>query len=165
MEDNNGKCEERTWMSSPWATYCHKLQALLGDDPDIDVRFEDETCTVKLLVNGTDKAEALEALLPAVKNCGGKEVCVKVIPANRQETPADLLKAALFGNPNFAFIQKVEGAFSNTLTYVVFKKKVAQYWNDNLGDLHGNENTLYQELAKELFEAGEGVLYCTDTEE
>ena len=56
----------------------------------------------------------------------------------------------------------IEGVFVNPIHYCVFKKEVAQYWGDNLGDPHGNVSTLYQEIAKDIFGESGGVIFCTD---
>ena len=50
---------------------------------------------------------------------------------------------------------------TNPLTYVVLKKEVVQFFNDNLNDIHGLETTLYQTIAKDVFD-GTGVFFCTD---
>ena len=166
-DNKKGKCEmEKTRMSAPWVEYYNKVKALLGDDPDIVVEYDEDARKIKVFVNGTEKADALAQLLPAEKEFGNIKVTTAVIPANTQTyDKADLLKYALAGNPNFAYMQSVDGILSNRISYVVFKKKVAQYWNDNLGDINGNVSTLYQELAKEIFGAGDGILYCTDNED
>ena len=80
-------------------------------------------------------------------------------------TKAQLYNAAFSGNAAFVNTIPVEGVFTNPILYVVFEKEVVQYFNDDLGDPHGNRSTLYQELAKEVFPEHDGVLYCTDVEE
>lgn len=153
-------------LSAPWVSYWHKVKALLGDDPDIQLEYNDLENKIKVLVNGVAKADALTQLLPAEKTFGNVTVRTVVVPANLQQADrADLIKDALTGNPNFAFMQKITGISTNRYAYVVFKKKVAQYWNDNLGDLHGNVSTLYQDLAKEIFGGDDGIMYCTDNAE
>lgn len=157
---------ERVRMSSPWVTYWHKLEALLKDDPDITMEFDENAYKIKIYVEGAEKADALTQLLPAEQHFGNVTLYTVVIPANTQTyDKADLIEYALRGNPNFAFMQKIVGISSNRYAYVVFKKKVAQYWNDNLGDLHGNVSTLYQDLAKEIFGGDSGIMYCTDNED
>lgn len=167
MEEKKGKCEmNKVKKTSPWVEYYNKVKALLGGDPDITVEFDEEAMKLKIYVTGTEKADALAQLLPAEKEFGNVKVYTVVIPANTQTyDKADLIWFAMNGNPNFAFMQKVEGIFSNKIAYIVFKKRVAQYWNDNLGDLHGNVSTLYQDLAKDIFGDGDGILYCTDNVE
>lgn len=157
---------EKVRMASPWVTYWHKLKAMFEDDPDITMEYDEDAIKIRMFVEGAAKADALTQLLPAEQNFGGVTLRTVVIPANTQTyDKADLIEYALRGNPNFAFMQKIEGISSNRYAYVVFKKKVAQYWNDNLGDLHGNVSTLYQDLAKEIFGGDGGIMYCTDNVE
>ena len=75
-----------------------------------------------------------------------------------------MFRKAFEGNPAFSYAVTVGGISSNDFNYVVFKNKVVQYWNDNLGDINGNESTLYQEIAKDIFEDCTGIYFCTDTE-
>ena len=65
----------------------------------------------------------------------------------------------------FSYVEEVTGIFSNPITYVVFVNEVVQYYNDNLSDIHGLRSTLYQEIAKDIFETRLGVYYCTDLPE
>ena len=115
-----------------------------------------------LRVSNTDKAAALSELLPEEKDFGGESIRVTVIPANKTLTKAELLGEALKGNPNFSRMMTVRIGSTNSYNYAIFKKRVAQYWNDNLGDPHGNVSCLYQDLAKEVFGDVGGVMYCTD---
>ena len=78
-----------------------------------------------------------------------------------------LFNAAFEGNPVYAFGYPVEGILSNTITYIVFKNCVVQFFNDNLNDLYGNISTLYQDIAADIFANNhdiQGVFYCTDVE-
>ena len=43
----------------------------------------------------------------------------------------------------------------------VFAKEVVQYWNDSLSDPYGKVSTLYQDIAKDIFEDTDGVMFCT----
>ena len=149
-------------ISAPWVTYAHKIKAMFGEDPDIRIQYDDVENKITLRVDGTDKAAALVQLLPAEKTISGTTVRIDVVPSNKQQTKADLIEDALKGNPIFSKILKVNPGSGNTFTYAVFRKKVCQFWDDNLGDPHGNISTLYQELAREIFGEDDGILYCTD---
>ena len=152
-------------IASPWVIYYHKLNALFGKDPDIRLDYNDETKTVKMYVTGTEKADAIQKLLPEGVFFGGVELKIVVIPANKdvEERRIDLIEKALKGNPIFDEIIHVDSIFSNDLSYVMFKREVAQFFNDNLGDPHGNASYLYADLARDIFGTteGDGVMFST----
>lgn len=147
-------------LSAPWYTYGKKIDALFGKDPDIKVSIEDDGTRIKLYVTGIGKAYALTRLLPTTKEFGEVTVRIDVIPANT-DSKIDLIEEAFAGNPVLSFIDRNQ-LQTNPLNYVVFRNEVVQFYNDQLDDVHGNLNTLYQELAKEILGKGEGVYYCTD---
>ena len=126
---------------------------------------------IHLYVDKQRKADALATLIPATVTFGNITLQINIVPANGALstttglTNAQLFENALEGNGAFAFVKWITGIFSNNLTYVVFKNKVVQYFNDNLGDVYGNCNTLYQDIAKNIFGEIEGVYYCTDVEQ
>lgn len=151
-------------LSSPWANYYKKIVALFGEDPDIKIVYDEDENLLKLFVDGTDKAEAIDGLLPEEKVFGNVTMKIAIIPANTEMTKVDMFRKAFEGNPAFSYAVTVGGISSNDFNYVVFKNKVVQYWNDNLGDINGNESTLYQEIAKDIFEDCTGIYFCTDTE-
>lgn len=150
-------------LSSPWVLYYRKLEALFGNDPDIEVEFDEDEYEIKLYVDNISKADALSQLLPDYKAFGNLKVLISVIPSNSSQWKAHLIPEAFKGNPAFKDMQIVEGIMSNPVCYVIFKKEVVQYPSDNLGDIHQITSTLYQDIAKELIDI-EGVCYCTDIE-
>lgn len=89
---------------------------------------------------------------------------IEVIAANEEVSLISLYKAAFAGNPIVSYIETVDG-FGNPLNYIVFEKEVVQYFNDNLGDIHGIESTLYQDLAEEVFDEHDSIFFCTDIED
>ena len=137
--------------SSPWVSYVHKLQALFGPDPEITVRYDEDRGAVYLKVHGYDKAKALEHLLPAVVTFGIVSIDVIIVPDNNEPDIVELYRKALDGNPLFSKVisLKPEGS-SNAFNYVMFKKEVVQFWDDNLSDPHGNITTLAQNIAGEV---------------
>ena len=166
--------EVRMKISPPWITYINQLNALLQHDKDIHIEYDNNELEVKVYVDNGAKAAALDRLLPDEVEFGNVTLYVCVIPANdvfddldANSSPKQLFDIAFDGNPVYAFSKEITGIFSNKLTYVVFKNRVVQFFNDNLNDIYGNVSTLYQELAHEVFaeEATRGVCYCTDIEE
>ena len=152
-------------LSAPWVTFYREIGALLGDDPEITLSLDDANNNIKVYVDNPDKAEALQALLPSERTFGNVTVTITIIPANNlAESRASLFRRAFEGNPAFAYEQSSEkGLYS--FSYIVFKNKVVQFFNDNLQDVNGNCSTLYQEIAKNVFGEQEGIFFCTDTEE
>ena len=161
-------------MSPPWILYVSQINALFSNDPDITIEYDNDSVEVKLYVNNNKKAAALMYLLPFEKEFGNVTLDIIIIPSNHNAvekvdltTAKEYFEAAFENNPVFAFTHVVQGIFTNTLTYVVFKNRVVQFFADNLNDIHGNISTLYQELAKDVFNKDviPGVLFCTDIEE
>lgn len=149
-------------ISAPWILYYKAIEALFAKDQAVETAYDDENKTIRLYVDGDLKTEALSKLLPQEKNFGGVVVKIEVIPANKLKTTTDLFKAAFNGNYAFAYIKEGTYPLSNKVCYIVFKKGVVQYWVDNLGDINGNISTLYEDLARTVFEDS-GVFFCTES--
>lgn len=156
---------EQIKMAPPWVSYVNAIVAMFEKDPDVEVIYDNDNMGVKLYVNGTAKAEALTKLLPTEKTFGNVTLTVTVVPANNNsDDPIKLFRDAFYGNEAVSDIwtAPMEVTQSNPFTYVVFQKEVVQYYNDNLGDAHGNRSTLYEEIAREIFENHPGIYFCTD---
>ncbi len=164
----------RLKISPPWVTYVNKLEALFDPDPMIafNVNYNaPEGPSVVLATNDGDKATALANILPMEKEFGGVTLSITVSGpfSNRAFTSKkELFETAFKGNPAFAYAicPSDDGYMWISVTYVVFKNCVVQFFNDNLNDCHGIISTLYQDIAAEIFgDAGvSGVYYNTDIE-
>lgn len=161
----------RLKISPPWVTYMNKLQALFDGDPQLAFNIDYENMTVALAGNNGEKNAALQRLLPTEKKFGN--ITLKIIIdgpiANIAfHTQKDLFDTAFAGNPAYAYSVSPadEGYWFFSMTYVVFKNHVVQFFNDNLNDCHGLISTLYQDIAAEIFEDAElsNVYYNTDIE-
>lgn len=165
----------RLKISPPWITYLNQIKVMFGNDPDIDVTYDNDEKEIKLLVNNSEKAEAISNLLPVEKTFGNVKLKITVVPANGQKTNSgvidypNLFDIAFDRNPIYAFSKQIDGIWFPSCTYVVFKNKVVQFFNDNLNDIHGNVTTLYENIARDLFaESAQDlnmVYFCTDIEE
>lgn len=151
---------ERLQLSPPWVEFATEVMELFKEDPDVEAKYIDEERRLKLYVDDTDKLNALAQLLPKEKTFGNEKLEIELVPSNRVMTTADLFCRAFKGNPAVVDIETVD-VFSNPITYVSFKKEVVQYYNDNLGDLHGNKSTLMECIARDVFDVS-GVSFCTD---
>lgn len=149
-------------LSPPWITYVKEVMALFGEDPEIKILYNNDECKLELMVDNHDKAEALTELLPTEKAFGNVTLKISVIPCNNLKSAPDLFRKAFNGNPAFHDMVTYSKAFMDTVTYVIFKKKVVQFFNDDLSDAHGNMSTLYKDIAKDVLGEKAGVFFCTD---
>lgn len=150
-------------LSAPWVIYFRELKALFGDDPAINVTYDEDNMIIKLFVVGASKADAIAQLLPTEKTFGNVTVKIAVIPANALgESKMTLFQKAFDGNPAVSYLQSIPGLYNNELHYVVFEPEVVQYYNDSLGDINCIESTLYQDIAKRVFGEQDGIFFCTD---
>lgn len=165
---------ERLKISPPWFTYINKLMALFDGDPEIAFNIISESGEdpeVIIATNNGDKATALARLLPDEKKFGNVTLKIGIDASfsNRVfPTAKELFETVFSKNPAFAYcvVPADEGYWFLDFCYVVFKNCVVQFFNDNLDDCHGIISTLYQDIAKELFEEANlyNVHYCTDIE-
>ena len=149
-------------ICSPWVKYVKGLQAMFAEDNGVGVVFDEDANEVKLLVDNSFKAEALMQILPAEKQFGNVTLKVTVVPGNAAPTVGELYGLAFAGNPILKGIYPVTGVFTNPITYVMFEKKVVQYFIDDMSDIYGNRSTLYQTIAEETFNKNDGVFFTTD---
>lgn len=149
--------------SPPWDKYVNELRAMFERDDDIKIEYNEDDLVVSLLVQGQAKADALQKLLPCEKEFGNVTLNVRIVPDNKEENPAELFRLAFMGNPVVTEVIPVSGPFD--AAYVLFKKEVVQYFDDNMGDIHGMTSTLFQEVAKDIFNQQDHVFYCTDVKE
>ena len=162
----------RLKLSPPWVTYMHELMALFDGDPQIAFNVSPSEQEVTISCNNGDKCAALAKLLPSQKKFGNVVFTINIDGpmSNRAfKTDKELFETAFKGNPAFAYAvaPAEENYWYPTMTYVVFKNCVVQFFNDNLNDCHGIVSTLYQDIALDVFEAygSEGVCFNTDIEQ
>lgn len=152
-------------LSAPWVTYYEKLHLLFEKDPEVYMALkqnEDEDKKIEIYVNNCYKAEAISKILPSYVSFGSVIVPIIVIPGNEEkEEWIDLFMDAFDGNTIIDGIVQDTG-LTRDMNYVVFKKEVAQYYNDNIQSVDGFSSTLYEDIAREIFkDAPTGTFFCT----
>jgi len=157
----------KTKLSPPWIEYVNKIRSLFEKDPEISIKFDEPVMNLRIYVDNSDKYDALTRLLPEEKVFGGAALMITVIPANKDEHKDNryYLKKLFQGNKAVTAIEDMTGIASNPMTFIVFEKKVIQYWSDNLGDINGMKSTLMEEIARDVFENADGVFFNTNTDE
>lgn len=160
------KEEKKVGLTAPWITLFNEYKAMFAKDPNVKVAFEeykDDRKYITLYVTGDKKAKALEKLLPSEVKFGNIVVKIVVKLANKlaDEDIVQLFREAFDGNEAVSSIQIISNPFVLKAAYIVFKKKVVQFYNDNFTDINGNCSTLYQEIAKDIFEIHDEICFCT----
>lgn len=152
-------------LSAPWYTFYKKINALFELDPEVNVDFDDAKMIIKVYVGNAEKAEALYKLLPQQRMFGDVVVKVNVIPANKLKDSAYSIASNAFrGNPAVDDVLKID-TYYGQMCYVQFAKDVVQFYNDDLSDPRGLCSTLYQDIAKDVFETPNNLFYCTAPKE
>lgn len=152
--------------SAPWVTYYREVDALFKKDEEVFVVFDEENVELRIYVNNQSKASAIQYLMPTEKEFGNVILKIEVIPANgmrmRNVDETNILDIVCDAFRENDAVYTVTGVMSMfDLIYVIFRKEVVQYFDDNLGDINGNCSTLYEVIARDVFR-DVGVKFCTD---
>ena len=151
-------------LSAPWQIFYKELSELFKKDPEIHIVYDTDEQEISLYIENQVKADALAEILPEELSFGSVKVQINIIPTNEnsRRSVGSLYEDAFYKNPIVNEVVTLDGIMTNPITYVIFKKEVVQYYNDDLGDAHGMCSTLYQDMAYRVFEEKEGVFFCTD---
>ena len=147
--------------ASPWIEFYREMQILFDRDPDIEVVWHDSEKEIKIYVDGGVKAEALEKHLPVEKDFGGEKIRITVVPSNNTALKSCKPQGLVDVFNNNGAVCYIEKSGPLNAYYIVFKKEVVQYDDDNLGDIHRLRSVLMEDIARRIFEDA-GVFFCTD---
>lgn len=152
-------------LSAPWQIYYKELSKLFEEDEEVHIIYDQEEQNIDIYVDNEAKADAMYAVLPQVKEFGNVILNINVIPANKpnlRRSKGSTYEDLFCGNPIVDDIITIDGIMTNPITYIIFKKEVVQYYNDDLGDAYGQCSTLYQDIAKRIFCEESGIFFCTN---
>ncbi len=176
----------RLKLSPPWVLYYKKLSALFDEDKTIKIIFDEDNMEIKIYSYLEEKFKALSFLLPNNVSFGDVNLKITVVPYNMEDDSLTLntvikkfktedivtCQAAVkilfepdtvIGNQHVKNLEFVLTPYGEFL-YVIFRKEVIQYYEDNLSDFYGNCSTLCETIAKEIFKDITGVFFCTSNE-
>jgi len=157
-------------IEAPWETWSKKLKAMFDDDPEITVSdvFQsdngmDTDYSVAIQCVNHSKFIALDRLLPRIKEFGNVTLGIDIYDEENVEVNTLELFDTLFaGNPIFDGCKQKTDATGTDWNYVMFKPKVIQFFDDDLGDLNGLWSGIAEDIARDVFsENGRGVFFCT----
>ena len=152
--------------SAPWVHYVALLKMLFENDPDVRIVYRDETpYIVDINVTGEEKFEAATKLIGETKTFGNVVLTIRYHlsnPVKEEKSKKELFKALFEGNPILTNVVTVElPNTSNNITYFLFKDEVVRYWDDDLSNPQGIVSTLWEQIAREVFEDTDGVMFTT----
>lgn len=164
MKDNSTK------IIAPWYTYQKKLNALFGEDSDIEVGAVELAAepgvnyTIRLEVKNHEKFLALDRAISKRVQFGG--VVLSVTPVDVSdgsgETVAELYRTIFDGNRIVKDIKEVSDFAGAPHGFIRFWPDVIQFPNDDTSDYNGNWSGLAMDIAREVFgECGAGIHFCT----
>lgn len=151
-------------LSSPWMIFYHELEILFSKDKQIKMTFDNDAVVAKLYVDDSEKADALERILPYKVDFGNVTMFIEVIPANGEKTKTiDLFKKAFNGNEAVYLVDTAKTPHGSDVNFVAFKPEVCQYYADNLCSLWGLTSALYEDVAMDIFsEWLNEIHFCTE---
>lgn len=161
-------------LQSPWYTLYNKIVAIFGNDEELTISNISETkstadakatYTITISSSNAVKLQAIEKILKHEFPMGNIVVKIEFVyeeSDNVNITAADF-KNAFSGNPIMSAIKTIETPWKSEMTFVMFKREVIQFYNDDITDIYGNFNGLAEDIARELFNSPTDVIsYCTD---
>lgn len=157
-------------LIAPWVKYYRELDALFKNDDSIVVIYDEEKIEVKIYVNDYEKGIALGKYIPMEKEFGEVVLKINIIFANQKKDKYIRNTDTIKIYEDFDYIFMTNHCISNIkviksplgiFTYIIFKKEVVQYFNDNISDIDGKYSTLYEDIARDIFINTEGVFFCT----
>ena len=164
---NNISLETASKVSPPWIEFHHEVEKLFEKDPQVSVTYDDVNKLLKIFVNDATKAEAIAKLIPESVEFGNVVVSVEVVPPNVDDwSVKDLYKKAFEGNGAVDKILTVDGGIWGEVNFVMFKKEVVQFPNDEMSHPDGIKSMLYEDIAREVFSGDKaGIFFCTNSED
>lgn len=164
------KEETRETLCPPWVTYRNEVDMLFDQDPEISVsklkQGEDNNPIMIISTRNIGKMRAISMLIPSKISFGNVTLTTKFNFIDNCTTVLDIYRTAFAGNPALQDVIEITPPGGTAkITYLMFQKKVVQFWNDNLADPHGNVATLYQNIAASVCKKYENVYFCTQPDQ
>ena len=175
----------RLKLSPPWVLYYKKLNALFDEDDTVKIFYDEDNMEIKIYTYLKRKSEALSFLFSnTIISFGDVNLKIIIVPFDEKENKVattirefnaeDIITSqaaikilfdpdACIGNRHVKNIRNIHTPYGDFM-YIIFKKEVIQYYEDNLSDFYGNKSTLCEDIAREIFKDIKGVFFCTSNE-
>jgi len=168
-------------MNAPWMTVYKEISKIFECDREVKILYNTEEQEVKIYVDNSVKATALDILLKHEYVFGNVTLKVNVYPANdienlyeptkkviekmkAEDDPAKLYSTAFAGNDVLRDVKKLPEMIFGGWVYVLFDIHPAQFFTDDMSRWNGYKTMLYEDIARDIFEPRSGVSLCTMVE-
>ncbi len=170
-------------LSPPQYSLQRKVAHTIGANPNVtvsEVIEEGDLYVIEISCGARDVAEGLAVILETNYDFGGIKVEIRILgpngnpvtvdPSQQSGEPGELAKEyfqkALKGNRYFVKIPEGGGGPMMPFLFIEMRAAVIQFWNDNIGDLYGNENYvaahLFSDVCKETVLESVAVAFSTE---
>lgn len=146
-------------LSPPWITFANQVKFTVGQDPNVRVgnlRSIGSNYLLLITVRSLSRARALATIIQNSVQFGNVKVTVLIKTCTGQTARpysttsltasqiAQLYRIALSTNTLFSFVttRSITPQVGSLSVFPVFKKKVVQFFNDDLTDLFNNYNNV-----------------------
>jgi hypothetical protein len=155
----------RVTLSPPWDIFVSEVEALFKHDDGVKVVYDENERILKLYIDDDEKYDALYNVMRKEIMFGNVTLRVELIPSNQRDvvfySKDEAFEKIFKGNTAVDYVKTVD-FFTSQMTYVVFAPIIAQFFTDDISDIHGYRSMLYHDIAKDVFGNIANVNFCVD---
>ena len=145
--------KEETGIASPWMTCFRKINAMFEADKEVTVTNPSE---FKVVISSANKykLEAIKKIIRQEIKFGNVTLTIECVDEtkNKASELANDFRMAFNGNGFVkSIIEAPYGPDQMSAVYLLMKKQIVQFPNDNACDYNGNSSFLAEDVARELF--------------
>lgn len=160
-------------LQSPWVEHWWLVKTMFKNDDDIKIEdieyLDDGKYEANIIVKDENKAAALNDVLCKVNEFGNVTLTFNIFAnMNKQGDSNGVVELddykKLFNEKIADQFIELQDIFGNYHYFVVFKREVVSFYNDDLTDPWGMWNGLYQNIAEKIF-VSSNVMFSTAPED
>ena len=163
------KAAGKVGIQAPWVTHYEFVKAMFGRDEEINISELNELDNGNYeFIVSSPNCDKLTAIIKIFKSdtfkFGNVSLHIKFLVENdSEEYGGDDFETAFEDNPIFDEVITGKLPTGEEMYFVMFKKEVIQFYNDDISDPYGNFNGLAEDIARELFRDQFNVQFATST--
>jgi hypothetical protein len=182
LKNKENKLMGQLGLQAPWITIWNYVKVMFAKDESVRVSSIEKIPSnsigryeFDIIATDNDKAAAIKDILKQDYDFGNVALHINVgagtnifhdVDSNKGngEIEIDDFKRAFKENPAIDEILEIVDIAGITHYYVMFKREVVSFFNDDLTDPFGAWNGIYEDIAKEIF-VDSSICFTTQKEE